>query len=98
MPRINIYKNNCFAHKQCLICANFSPDSDETIFEKAILCIEDMSLFRKHIYMYIYIYVTPPGSTPSQLVLRAGLEPGILAREAGGLPRRLKATVSSVSP
>ncbi len=38
-------------------------------------------------------YVTP-GSAPSH---RAGLEPGIPAREAGALPRRLKATAPSVS-
>ncbi len=38
--------------------------------------------------------VTPPGSAPSH---RVGLEPGMLAREAGALPRSLKATASSVS-
>ncbi len=36
----------------------------------------------------------PPGSAPSH---RAGLELGMPAWEAGALPRRLKATVSSVS-
>ncbi len=36
----------------------------------------------------------PPGSAPSH---RAGLEPGILTREAGAIPRMLKATASSVS-
>ncbi len=36
----------------------------------------------------------PPGSAPSH---RAGLEPGMPAREAGALPRRLKATATSVS-
>ncbi len=40
------------------------------------------------------LYVTPSGSAPSH---RAGLEPGIPAREAGALPRRLKAIDSSVS-
>ncbi len=36
----------------------------------------------------------PPGSEPSH---RAGLEPGMPAREAGTLPRRLMATASSIS-
>ncbi len=36
----------------------------------------------------------PPGSAPSH---RAGLKPGMPAREAGALPRRLKATASNVS-
>ncbi len=36
----------------------------------------------------------PPSSAPSH---RAGLEPGIPVREAGALPRRLKATASSVN-
>ncbi len=34
----------------------------------------------------------PPRSAPSH---QAGLEPGIPAREAGALPRRLKATVGA---
>ncbi len=38
--------------------------------------------------------VTPPGSASSH---RAGLKPGMPAREVGALPRRLKATSSSVS-
>ncbi len=39
-------------------------------------------------------WCNPPGSAPSH---RAGLEPGMPAREAGALPRRLKATASNVS-
>ncbi len=42
--------------------------------------------------IYLWAHVTPPGSAPSH---RAGLEPGMPAREAGALPRRLKATASS---
>ncbi len=33
----------------------------------------------------------------NSFVFRAGLEPGMPAREAGALPRRLKATASSIS-
>ncbi len=65
-----------------------------------------------YIYIYIYIYIysairptrgeacgsmckcNSPGSAPSH---RAGLKPGTPAWEAGALPRRLKATASSVS-
>ncbi len=36
----------------------------------------------------------PPGSAPTH---RAGREPGTPVREAGALPRRLKATASNVS-
>ncbi len=41
--KFQFWQYGTFNCKQCLICADFSPDSDETSFspEKAILCIED---------------------------------------------------------
>ncbi len=44
-----------------------------------------------NIFTHGFCSCNPPGSAPSH---RAGLESGTLAREAGALPRRLKATAS----
>ncbi len=59
--------------------------------------IAGMSSFESDRHFISFIpsaHVTPPGSAPTH---RAGREPGTPVREAGALPRRLKATASSVS-
>ncbi len=45
----------------------------------------------------IMLHPLPGPYHHNSLLFRAGLEPGILGREVGALPRRLKATASSVS-
>ncbi len=74
----------------CDGCVFLMIQTSEVISECSLEQPKSIKWFLNHycLVVYSFAYVTPPGSAPSH---RAGLEPGIPAREAGALPRRLKA-------